>query len=171
VTRLSVSVWPPRHIVELLGRLPRARHPNVTWATPEQLMVKLRPLGHVDPTLVDPLVEALRDELAAAPPASCTLGPATRRLGGQWLGVPVSGLDELAAAVFDATVPIVAMTHPQPFSAEVVIARGRVPAALAGQPVAGGWVADTVALVADRSAPGRPRFDDLAEIRLAGSAR
>jgi hypothetical protein len=65
-------------------------------------------------------------------PVTCVLGPATRRLGGQWLGAPVSGLDDLAAAVFDATVGIVPVTHPQPFQADVVLARGRVPAALAG---------------------------------------
>jgi len=48
----------------------------------------------------------------------------------------------------------------------VVLARGQVPAALAGDPVTARWVATTVVLVADRSAPGRPRFLDLAEFGL-----
>jgi hypothetical protein len=61
------------------------------------------------------------------------------------------------------------VTHPQPFQADAVLARGRVPAAPAGRPVAAEWVADAVALVADRSAPGRPRLEDLATFRLEGS--
>jgi hypothetical protein len=102
------------------------------------------------------------------PPVRCTLGPATRRLGGQWLGAPVSGLDDLAAVVFDATVGIVPVTHPQPFQADVVLARGRVPAALAGEPMAAEWMARSVALVADRSAPRRPRLEDVAVFPLDG---
>lgn len=156
----------PSAIVTALGRLARPPRPGVTWSRPEQWLVKLRPLGHVPPHLVAPLVEALGDELAAAEPATCTLGPATHRLAGQWLGAPVSGLDDLVAVVYDATIGIVPVTHPQPQRTEVVLARGRVPADLAGDPVAGGWVATRVALVADRSAPGRPRLTDLAEFRL-----
>lgn len=166
VTRLSVAIWLPVDVVALLAALPRPPVPHVTWARPEQLMVKLRPLGFVDPGLIDPLVEALGDELAGAPAVTCTLGPATSRLPGQWLAVPVAGVDELAAAVFDATVGIVPVTHPQEFRANVVLARGRAPAGLAGVPVSGSWSAEAVALVADRSAPGRPQLTDLAEFPL-----
>jgi 2'-5' RNA ligase len=94
------------------------------------------------------------------------LGPATHRLGGQWLGVPVEGLDELAAAVFDATVSLVPVTHPQPFRADVVLARGRVPRELAGQQVSASWVARGVSLVEDRSSPRGPQFEDLAMVAL-----
>jgi hypothetical protein len=69
--------------------------------------------------------------------------------------------------VFDATVGLVPVTHPQPFRADVVLARGRVPAALAGEPVEARWTAVAVALVADRSAPGGPRLVDLAEFPLS----
>ncbi|MFI6095575.1 2'-5' RNA ligase family protein [Lentzea sp. NPDC051213] len=161
--RLSVAVWPPPEIVEVLGALHRA--PGPQWSVPAQWLVKLRPLGTVPERLVPDLVEALTEELDGAPAARCRLGPRTRSIG-QWLGVPVSGLDDLAAAVFDATAPIVAVTHPQPFQADVVIARGRVPASAAGEPISGGWVADRIVLVADRSAPGRPRFEDLAGFEL-----
>jgi hypothetical protein len=119
--------------------------------------------------LVDPLVAALADELDGVPPVRCTLGPATRRLGGQWLGAPASGLDDLAAVVFDATVGLVPVTHPQPFRADVVLARGRVPAALAGEPVAAAWTARAVALVADRSSPRSPRLEDVAVFALGES--
>ncbi len=106
MTRLSVAIRPPADVLALLARLPRVPTPGVTWSTPEQWLVKLRPLGHVDERLV-------------APPYR-----------------------------------------------DVVLARGQVPAALAGDPVTARWVATTVVLVADRSAPGRPRFLDLAEFGL-----
>ncbi|GAA0918605.1 hypothetical protein [Pseudonocardia zijingensis] len=164
--RLFVAVRPPAHVVDVLAALPREPVAGVTWSVPEQWVVKLRPLGHVPEHLVGPLATALSDELAGVPPARCTLGPATRRLGGQWLGAPVSGLDDLAAVVFDATVGLVPVTHPQPFQADVVLARGRVPAALAGRPVVAEWTAHRVALVADRSAPRRPLLEDLASFAL-----
>ncbi|MBP2329881.1 2'-5' RNA ligase [Kibdelosporangium banguiense] len=164
MTRLAVAVWPPPEIVATLEGLPR--QPGVNWSKPEQWMVKLRPLGHVDLRLVGPLTTALADELADAEPAGCTLGPETRILGGQWLGVPVSGLDDLAAAVFDATVALVPVTHPQPFQADIVVARGHVPKEIAGEPITGSWQAESVALIADRSSPGRPHFENLAEFPL-----
>jgi hypothetical protein len=159
---------PPPDVVEVLRSLPREPIQGVTWAVPEQWIVKLRPLGHVPDHLVDPLVTALADELDGVPPVRCVLGPATRRLAGQWLGVPVSGLDDLAALVFDATVGLVPVTHPQPFQAYVVLARGRAPAALAGVPVAAEWTAREVALVADRSSPRGSKLDDLAAFPLTG---
>jgi 2'-5' RNA ligase len=166
--RLFVAIRPPADVVEVLAAVRREPVAGVTWAVPEQWVVKLRPLGHVPGHLVAPLVAALADELDGVPPVRCTLGPATRRLGGQWLGAPVSGLDDLAALVFDATVGLVPVTHPQPFQADVVLARGRVPAALAGEPVAASWTAREVALVADRSSPRRPLLEDLAAFPLAG---
>jgi 2'-5' RNA ligase len=164
--RLFVATRPPAHVVEVLGALPREPIRGVTWSVPEQWVVKLRPLGHVPGHVVDPLVTALADELDGVAPVRCALGPATRRLGGQWLGAPVSGLDDLAALVFDATVGLVPVTHPQPFQADVVLARGRVPAALAGEPVAAEWTAREVALVADRSSPRRPLLEDVASFSL-----
>jgi hypothetical protein len=140
--------------------------PGVIWALPEQWIVKVRPLGHVDERLVPELADALRAALDGAPPARCALGPATVRVGGQWLAVPVTGLEELGRAVFEVTEPIVPVTHPQPFRTELVLARGRVGAHLAGSPVHGSWEADVVSLVADRSAPGRPQLVDLVDVQL-----
>jgi len=88
------------------------------------------------------------------------------RLGGQWLGAPVAGLDDLAAVVFEVTGELVPVTHPQPFQADVVLARGRVPKELAGRPVSASWTARSVSLVADRSSPRGPRYEDLAAIPL-----
>jgi 2'-5' RNA ligase len=165
--RLFVAVRPPPEVLAMLSALERPAVPGVRWSAPEQWLVKLRPLGRVADRLVPALRDALAAELDGAPAAACRLGPATRRLGGQWLGVPVSGLDDLAAVVFEATEPLVPVTHPQPFRADVVLARGRVPRELAGRPVAGSWTARSVSLVADRSPPGGVRLVELASFRLA----
>ncbi|OZM76982.1 2'-5' RNA ligase family protein [Pseudonocardia sp. MH-G8] len=165
--RLSVALHLPADVVAVLGALPREPVAGVSWSVPQQWLVKLRPLGHVPGDVVEPLVAALSDELDGVPLVRCALGPATRRLGGQWLGAPVSGLDDLAAVVFDATVGLVPVTHPQPFRADVVLARGRVPASLAGRPVAASWTAREVALVADRSSPHGPCLEDIATFPLS----
>jgi 2'-5' RNA ligase len=166
VTRLFVATWPPPEVVAVLAALDRPGLPGVRWSAPEQWAVKLRPLGQVQQRVVGPLSQALEAELAGAPAVACRLGPATRRLGGQWLGAPVHWLDDLAAAVFEATRGLVPVTHPQPFQADVVLARGRVPRELAGRPVAASLTARSVSLVADRSSPAAPRLEDLATFPL-----
>ncbi|HEV3497316.1 MAG TPA: hypothetical protein VHA34_13300 [Actinomycetes bacterium] len=168
MARLFVAVRPSPEVVGLLAALERPALGGVRWSVPEQWLVKLRPLGYVQERVVPALREALAAELDGAPAVTCRLGPVTRRLGGQWLGVPVHGLDDLAAVVFEATGELVPVTHPQPFQADLVLARGRVPRELAGRPVAGSWTARSVSLVADRSAPGAPRFEDLAAFPLEG---
>ena len=52
-----------------------------------------------------------------------------------------------------------------------VLARGRVPRELAGRPVSASWTARSVALVADRSAPGTVRHENLAVIPLDAGGR
>jgi 2'-5' RNA ligase len=116
---------------------------------------------------VAPLLKVLAAELDGAPAVCCVLGPAARRrYSGQWLAVPVAGLDGLAAVVFEATERLVPVTHPQPFQAELALARGRVPKQLDGLPVSASWTARSVALVADRSSPRAPRFEDLGTFPL-----
>jgi 2'-5' RNA ligase len=166
MARLFVAVRPPPEVVARLSALDRPAVPGVRWSVPEQWLVKLRPLGQVDRRVVAPLGDALAAELDGAPAVVCRLGPATRRLGGQWLGAPVHGLDSLAAVVFEATQGLVPVTHPQPFQADVVLARGRVPRELAGRPVAGSWTARSVALLADRSSPRVVRLEELAAFPL-----
>jgi 2'-5' RNA ligase len=126
----------------------------------------VRPLGYVDDRTVPLLVDALQAELDGAPAVECVLGPATRRIGGEWLGAPVAGLNDLAALVFEATEGLVPVTHPQPFRADIVLARGRVPQELADRPVSASWTARSLTLIADRSSPGAPRYQNLAQIPL-----
>jgi 2'-5' RNA ligase len=164
--RLFVAIWPPPEVVAVLSALERPRLPGVRWSLPSQWMVKVRPLGHVDARLFDPLAEELEAELEGAPAVECVLGPATRRLGGEWLGAPVGGLEDLAAVVFEATERLVPVTHPQQFHADVTLATGRVPRELAGLPVSARWTARSLSLLADRSSPRGPRFEDLATVRL-----
>jgi hypothetical protein len=168
MTRLAVAV---RLSPSAQGRVAAFERPDiagVSWSAPAQWMVKVRPLGHVPPAVVPQLVAVLTDELDGAPAVRCTAGPATERLGGQWLGVPVAGLDELAEVVFDVTAPVVPVTHPQPFRADLVLARGRVPRELAGRPLACSWTARRLDLVADHSSPHAFRFEDVASFVLTG---
>ena len=161
MTRLSIAVRPSQAVVERIAALPRPPHPGLHWSEPERWIVKLRPLGHVPEHLVGPLGEALGAALDGAPAPECVLGPRTVRGSGQWLYAPVDGLDELSDEVFAATEHLVPVTHPQPYRGFLVLATGRVPAEVGGAPVQGTWRPDEVALVADRSAPGRPRLVDL----------
>jgi 2'-5' RNA ligase len=171
MARLSIAVWPPPRIVAALASLDRPVLDGVRWSTPPQWMVKVRPLGTVNERLVPELAAVLDDELMGAPAVRCVLGPVTRWLGGQWLGAPVHGLEDLAAVVFEATEALVPVTHPQPFQADVVLARGRVPKDLTGRPISGRWTTRSVSLVADRSSVRAPRFEDLATIRLGAERR
>ena len=138
MARLFVAVRPPPEVLARLAAIDRPALPGVRWSLPEQWLVKLRPLGHVDGRVVAPLREALAAELDGSP----------------------------AVAVFEATQELVPVTHPQPFQADLVLARGRVPAELAGRPVAGSWTARSVSLLADRSSPQAVRFQELASFPL-----
>ena len=158
----------PQAIRKQLAELPREPRAGLNWTVPERWIVKLRPLGHVAEHLVAPLGDTLEAALDGAPAPTCTLGPTTVRPAGSWLYAPVTGLDELADEVFAATEHLVPVTHPQPYVAALALATGRVPAELAGVPVSGTWRVDEVALIADRSAPGRPRLVDLRSFPLEG---
>jgi hypothetical protein len=161
-----VALRLPPQVVTAVAALPRPELPRVRWTEPERWIVKVRPLGHVAAHVVDGVAEALTAELDGAPPVSCTIGPVTERLGGDWLSVPVRGLDELGEAVFAATEGLVPVTHPQPFRPFLVLATGRVPKELGGLPLEAAFTVDSVALVADRSAPGRPHLVDVATFPL-----
>jgi hypothetical protein len=169
VVRVSFAVRPPDEVTAMVAALPRPPRDGVSWTVPERWIVKLRPLGHVPVELYNTLIDAVADELDGAPPVRVALGPTTeRRYGGQQLSAPVTGLDELSDVIFAATEPIVPVTHPQPFHADLVLAGGRIPADLAGAALRIEWVVTGVSLVADRSSPQAVKLADVATITLNG---
>ncbi|PXY30461.1 hypothetical protein BAY59_12570 [Prauserella coralliicola] len=166
MVRLAFAVRPPEAVRAVVAALPRPELARTTWSLPEQWIVKLRPLGHVPSSLREPLLGAAAAALDGAPAPLARLGPATHRLAGQWLSVPVNGLDELAADIFAATEPLVPVTHPQPFRGELVLARGRPPRELSGTAIEAAWRVTEVLLVADHSSPRGPRIEDVGAIPL-----
>lgn len=164
--RLFVALRPPADVVEAVSRALPDPVGGVDPIDPRRWLVKLRPLGHVASSLVEPLTEALRAALDGAPSRPVTVSATERRWAGRALCVPVAGVDDLAEAVFDATEALVPVTHPQPFHAHLMVAAGRVPRGVDGTPVEGGWTVSDVRLVADRSSPRGVRLEDLAVIDL-----
>ncbi|MEC3982500.1 2'-5' RNA ligase family protein [Amycolatopsis sp. H20-H5] len=166
--RLSFALRLPPEVTAVVAAMTRPPLENVQWTDPRRWIVKLRPLGHVPSALHQLLVDAVEADLDGAVPLRVSFGPIVRRYGGQQLSAPVEGLEELAAAVFDATVPLVPVTHPQPVHTDLVLAGGRVPAQLAGTELRAEWVVDELLLIADRSSPRAVRLEDVATISLRG---
>ena len=162
--RLFVAVWPPPEILRSIADLDRPAVSRLRWTTPDQWHITLRFLGSVDDGLVAPLAEAL-----GGPVVTAALGP-TARLGGSVLVAPVAGLEDLAAAVLEATAPLVPLTEARPFRGHLTLARARrgssVPASLAGVPLAGEWTVRRMALVASELHRDGARYRDVAAIDL-----
>ena len=158
--RLFVAVWPPPEVVRLLASLDRPHRQGLRWTDERQWHVTLRFLGEADP---DEVAAAIRPALAGIGPRDAVLGPVTRRVAPSVLVAPVSGLDDLAAALpFPAD---------KPFVGHLTLARtGRrsssVPSALAGAPVSAGWRVDEVSLVRSTLGRGGSVYDDVAVFPL-----
>lgn len=163
--RLFVAVRPPP------GVLPGVRNPHVT----------LRFLGAVDDGLVEEVAGALRAGLVGVGPCEAEIGTAVRRLGASALVVPVSGLEELAAAVA-ASVGRYGGDD-RPFRAHLTVARVdrraprrrgplvSAPAVDLGLAAPVPWTVDEVALVRSelgRGEGGTARHTDVAVVRLGG---
>jgi 2'-5' RNA ligase len=173
VVRLFIAVWPSPAVVELLAALDRPAHPSVRWTAPEAWHVTLRFLGEVDEAGAAAATEAVRVVGPRAAPCEAVMGPATTRLNRSILTVPVAGLDDLAAAVIDATRDLGEPPGERPFSGHVTLARGRgrrpVPPSLAGRAVAATWPVHEVTVVRSHLDGGGPRYATLAAVPLAGS--
>jgi 2'-5' RNA ligase len=105
--RLFVAVDPPA------GAVPGVRNPHVT----------LRFLGDIDDDVVDEVAAALRAGLAGVEPCEAELGTRARRLGRGAVVVPVSGLEDLAAAVDRAVGRFGGQDRP--FVGHLTLGRGR----------------------------------------------
>lgn len=146
---LFVGVWPSKKVVQALADYPRPDGGDVSgWSTAAQWLVNVRPLGSVtDQGTVDRLVETLRFELDGMPTPTARLATPKH---GEWLRVPVTGLEELTEVVFEVTEPIVPRTHPNnPWEVAIVLRRDRSPKELV-HPVTGSWKVGEVVLAAGR---------------------
>lgn len=123
--QLFVGVWPAPKAMTALHDYPRPDGAT-QWSAPAQWLVNVRPLGNVADATVATLVDALAFELDGMPKPKATL---RTPLHGEWLRSPVTGLDELRDVVFEATTPIVPITHPKsvPWPVTLVLSRGRAP--------------------------------------------
>jgi 2'-5' RNA ligase len=144
VARLFVAVRPPDEVLDLVEALPRIEEAGVRYSTRSQWHVTLRFLGEAES---DHAVAAL----AVVEAASCeaTLGPQVSRLGRSFVVVPVSGLDELAAAVVRATGAIGQPPEPRPFTGHLTVARlkNRGACRVAGAPISGSFPVTEIALM------------------------
>lgn len=170
--RRFVAVWLPEDVVGLLCGLERRADPAVRWTTPAQWHATLRFLGEVGDDERPALEEALRAAAAASGgPLRVRLGPATTRLGGGVLAVPLAGLERLAAAVADHTAPLGAAGPARAWVGHVTLARsrgrGRLPADLAGVAVDAGWWVKELTLVRSRLHPAGARYEVEARVPLA----
>jgi 2'-5' RNA ligase len=137
--RLFVAVAPPPEVLDLLERLPRPAVDGLRWTAREQWHVTLRFLGAVDDAAL--VVSALSS--AVFMPATAVLGPQVSRFGQRVLHVPVAGLDDIAAAVVDATAGIGRPPEDRAFTGHVTLARPRGRRRVDLRPLAGGDVSAT----------------------------
>ena len=129
--RLFVAVWPDDETRRRLGglQLELGRTRGLRFVGPTRWHVTLRFLGEVSEALAEPLGQALLACGAAFPgPLECRLGPGTGWFTGvRVLQLPAAGLDGLATAVREATLPLVPdPADPEPpFNGHLTLARAK----------------------------------------------
>jgi 2'-5' RNA ligase len=133
--------------------------------------VTLSFLGSVPDSEVDALVGGLRSVTEPADPVEATLGPGTTRLGRGVLCVPVSGLEELAAAVHVATAATDRSSESEErFVGHLTLARARrggsIPRQLIGLAVSATWQVDEIRLVSSTTRQEGPHYEPLARFAL-----
>ena len=143
MARLFVAAHPPPEVVAALG-------PGVR----DDVHVTLRFLGEVADEAVGAVGEALAEGLAGVPACEAVVGTRVRPLGPSALVLPVSGLDELVAAVRAAVGRFGG--DDRPFRGHLTVARrkrGTPPPTVQGPAVLVRWLVEEVSLV--RSELGR----------------
>jgi 2'-5' RNA ligase len=118
MARLFLAVWPPDDLVELLCELPRKDQRGVRFVPPENWHATLRFLGDADPNDV---VDTMNP--ATLPPSVARVGPAIDMLGTHSVMAPVAGLDDLAAAVVDATDGVGSLDPRPAYTGHITVAR------------------------------------------------
>ena len=148
-----MAVWPPAEVVETLAALPRPDVEGLRWTRPEQWHVTLRFLGDADERAATEAFGRIRFEREM----EASLGPATGSFGRRVLHVPVTGVEDLAAATAAATAGVGEPLGTRPFAGHITLARARGRRgvdlrSLAGAAVGGRWAVRQLTLVA--SHPG-----------------
>jgi RNA 2',3'-cyclic 3'-phosphodiesterase len=178
--RTFVAAWPDEPTRRQLAALELGRRKNVRPVGPTRWHVTLRFVGEVTEAQLGPLGDALVAGVGGVPgPAECALGPATAWFARvRVLQLPAHGLEEVAAAVRRATLPVVpepADGEP-PFNGHLSLARakGRLdPRAhdeLEGIPFAARFDVARVDLVASEPSPQGHVYTTLVRAPLAGPA-
>ena len=174
--RTFVAAWPDEPTRQRLAALELGHPKNLRLVGPTRWHVTLRFLGEVTEAELGPLGEGLQAGVAAhRGPLECRLGPATAWFSRvRVLQLPAQGLDELAAAVSRATVPVVAERAggEPPFNGHLTLARvkgrlgPRAQADLEGLPFASSFAVDAVDLVASEPSPGGHVYSTLVRAPL-----
>jgi len=172
--RLFVAVSLPSDVMTLVRDLPRPDLASLRWTTEDQWHITLRFLGEVETpaAVADALKEVpatLREAQTGA--VEAVLGAATAWFRGRRiLHVPVTGLDDLAGAVGDATAPWGEGFEDPPFAGHLTLARVRQratgPANLAGTPVSAEWTVDEIVLMSSTLGAGGSRYGVVATVPL-----
>lgn len=123
VMGVFVAVLLPDEIAEALGRV-RASHPGVAkgelqWEPRTRLHVTLRYLGDIDDASA---LSATLSQVRAAP-THCAVGSCTARFGSSVMYAPVSGVDDLAARITEATARIGKPPERRRFQGHITLAR------------------------------------------------
>jgi len=184
--KMFVAVWPDRTARQTLAALDLGHLAELRPVTPEQWHVTVRFLGGVARRRTAALAAALDEAARSVPgPLTCTLGPRTEWLTRHVLVVPVTGLDPLAAAIFETTRLVVAPSGggdggpglgTEPFRGHLTLARSRarqpraeLRRALEGHGCAVSFTVEHVDLVESVPVPGGRRYDTVARSPLVSS--
>lgn len=166
--RLFVAVIPDSRVRVALEQLERPDEPGVRWVSPAQWHITLRFWPAAEPAAVidaiDTGIEAARDT-GAFRPAHAVIGPVVSRFGYGAIVLPVSGLDDLAAAVIAATDAIPPVVEPRVFAGQLTLGRIRRRAAcgLAGRPFRAEMDVTSIVLVRSELHPEGARHTQLAQ--------
>ena len=175
--RLFVCVRPPDDVLDRLDEVvARCRtgssgssgsSGSVRWADRSTWHVTLHFLGEVE--AAEPVIEALSG--LDLPAVEAELGPEVELLGPRVVSAPITGLDDLARTVQDAVAPLGEPREARPFRAHLTLARlGRSGGGhpCVGEPLAGRWTVDDIALVRSHLRSGPAVYEDVYVRRLDG---
>lgn len=157
MTRLFVAVWPSEDVLTRLEDLERPRDQGVKWVPNENLHITLRFLGDAD---IDEVADRLSD--VTLPRVTARVGPANDVFAERSLILPVTGVDDLAAAVVRATRGLGTERERPRYLGHITLARlarGARPDRSVGSRFAAEFEVDQVALVASTLAPSGAQYD------------